>query len=121
MPKKGYQQSAEHKLKRFANFSGANHPNWKGGKYETSDGYIFIYSPNHPHRTKMGYVMEHRLVMEKHLGKILDSSEVVHHINHQTNDNRLENLTLMTRFNHNSAHHQGKRDGLRGKYIYTNL
>lgn len=73
---------------------GEKHHNWKGGKRIDKDGYIEALSHGHPHARKSGYVLEHRLVMEKHLGRHLDPNEVVHHKNDDVKDNRIENLTL---------------------------
>lgn len=75
--------------------SGAGHPEWKGGRVINKDGYVGIYSPNHPtfHKTHK-YVLEHRLVMEKHLGRYLTKEEVVHHRNGVKDDNRIENLEV---------------------------
>ncbi len=81
---------------------GKNHPCWKGGRITKNyRGYVLKYAPNHPNCSKKGYVFEHRLEMEKKLGRYLKSTEIVHHINGKVNDNRLSNLYL---FGSNSEH-----------------
>lgn len=80
-------------LTLFRNRSGENNPNWKGGR-KKRDGYILIWNPKHPHCSGKSYVLEHRLVMEKHLGRYLKPEERVHHKNGIKDDNRIENLTL---------------------------
>ena len=80
---------------------GKNNKMWKGGKYKHSKGYTFVLKRKHPFTTKSGYVLKHRLVMEKYLGRYLNSEEVVHHINGNPSDNRLENLML---FPNNAEH-----------------
>ena len=71
-----------------------NHRNWKGGVIKSGEGYIAVYSPNHPFKQGKGYVLKHRLVMGKKLKRYLTPIEVVHHINGIRKDNRIENLWL---------------------------
>jgi hypothetical protein len=65
-----------------------------GGRTVDRDGYVLVRANGHPHGTSSGYIREHRLVMEKVLGRYLEPGEVVHHINAITSDNRAENLKL---------------------------
>jgi hypothetical protein len=80
---------------------------WRGGRlYER--GYKMVIAQDHPKGVAKGgglkYVREHRLIMEKHLGRYLKDNEVIHHINGNRSDNRIENLALMTPSEHNRYH-----------------
>ena len=75
-------------------FRGKNHSQWKNGRTKTTLGYILINNPEHPFADSNGYIYEHRLVMEKKLGRYLKLDERVHHINGIKDDNRIENLKL---------------------------
>lgn len=63
-------------------------------RHLSKNGYYYVYFRAHPNCDKEGRVFEHRLVMEKKLGRYLHIFENVHHKNGIRTDNRIENLEL---------------------------
>ena len=87
----------EHKKKLAAS-------KWKGGRYRDRKGYILIGN---------GRIREHRMVMERHLGRKLEKWEQVHHINGNKLDNQLKNLIVMTVNKHSQRHYpKGSKFGI---------
>lgn len=90
------------------NNTGANNPNFAGGKYIDDKGYVRVLLPDHP-RNIRGYVYEHRLLMEQYMGRYLEPWETVHHINEIKTDNRIENFFLCTHKEHSAIHMEGRK------------
>jgi len=90
--------------KCFGKWSKDHNGNWKGGRIKHCGGYIYIRKKEYPCFNKNGYVFEHRLIMEKYLGRYLTSDETIHHINGIKDDNRLENLEIFS-----TSHPVGQR------------
>lgn len=102
---KGRKFSAEHcrnisegKASKFDGMNGYGKPK------KTANGYVIVHAPKHPRAHKDGYVFFHTVLMERAIGRYLYENEVVHHINHVRDDNRLENLQLMDKHEHMSMH-----------------
>lgn len=70
-----------------------------------SDGYVYVSCPAHPDATASGYLLEHRLVMERVIGRRLLPHEDVHHRNEVRHDNRPENLELVAHADHLRSHY----------------
>ena len=78
--------------------------NWKGGRKKNRSGYILLLCPTHHEADRNGYAFEHRIVAEKKIGRLLETNEVVHHLNYRKDDNRPENLKVMSKSDHISLH-----------------
>lgn len=87
---------------------GHEHPQWKtDGRTVSQEGYVLVQAHGHPAARSNGdYVLEHRIVMEKHLGRYLESHETIHHVNGDRADNRIENLQLRTGRHGKGVHHK---------------
>lgn len=84
---------------------GVENPAWKGGRFVSNRNYVYCYSPNNPRAIFGCYVAEHLLIAERVLGKPLSSSNVMHHINGNKEDNRNSNLVICEdRGYHNTLH-----------------
>lgn len=89
-----------------------------GHKKQRGDGYIAVYFPDHPKSNKEGYIMEHDLVMECYIGRWLKEDEVIHHINKKRDDNKIENLKLMTFKEHARLHMIERHKNKKGMMTY---
>lgn len=86
------------------NYTLESHPSWKGGRVLTINKYWSVKIPSHPNTDNQGYVREHRLVMEKQLGRYLTKHEVVHHLDGNTLNNNISNLKIVSASEHAKIH-----------------
>jgi|GEM_PF-5546517 len=71
------------------------------------DGYVMVKVGKEykGKRSKDGWTFKHRLEMEKKLGRLLDGTEEIHHINGDKGDNRIENLMLFPNHGEHIRYH----------------
>ena len=92
--------------------SGENNCNWQGGRIER-EGYIWVKIPKHPLANKNGYYQEHRLIVEEKIGRLLESTEVVHHLDENKTNNDIDNLMIFkSHGKHASFHNKIKQFGI---------
>ena len=99
---------------------GPEHSQWKGGKSKDRYGYtklnINLIEPEYQCMCdSSGWVLEHRYLMAKTIGRPLTKQELVHHKNHNKEDNSSENLELTTRGDHMRSHESWKT--MRPEYV----
>jgi hypothetical protein len=87
----------------------ATHNNRQRAKPDTvnAQGYVVVQNPTYPGDGRTKQILEHRLVMERHLGRPLTRDELVHHLGEKT-DNRIEMLQLVTPTEHRALHATGR-------------
>ena len=83
------------KMKKTNACKGKRGHAWKGGK-TILNGRLFIYAPKHLYCSKSGYVRNAYLIAEKKIGRFILPLEVIHHINENKLDDRVENLFLFS-------------------------
>lgn len=83
-----------------------NRHNWKGGRCIDANGYIWVKQPDHPNCMANGYIYEHRLVVEKILGRYLTKEENVHHEDEDRANNEPTNLRLFANSVEHMAYHR---------------
>lgn len=76
-------------------------------KSVTNRGYVTVYKPDHPRADASGRVFEHIVVFEEHTGITVPKNCVIHHLNRDKKDNRIENLCMMDAGAHTVYHHTG--------------
>jgi len=123
---KGKKQSDEHRekiSKALKGRIGELHHSWRGGRSKTNEGYVYVKCHKHPFANENMAVLEHRLVMERHIGRYLNPEEVVHHINEIKDDNRVENLHLFKSSADHTYYHNQIRTGreVELKYEYEQV
>lgn len=77
---------------------------WKIQKIIKTGDYLYALVPEHPNATKNGYVLLHRVIVENHLGRLLNSNEVVHHKDGNKRNNSIENLEILSPGEHTRLH-----------------
>lgn len=103
---------------------GEANPAWKGGVVMHSQGYLCELAPDHPFASN-GYVLQHRLVMERHLratdpgsrflvrlgdNLYLSPEFEVHHTDESKTNNAIDNLECLTPAEHRAIHNDARKN-----------
>ena len=107
--------------------TGSQHRNWAGGRYINKQGYVVVWISKddffYPMANKHNYVLEHRLIMAKKIGRCLHTWEIIHHKGiryadtRNKGDNLEDNLELTIRGSHSRDHTRGYKDGYRKGFL----
>lgn len=90
------------------NLPAFKHNSWKGGRV-VRRGYVQIHDREHNRTTKLGYVLEHIVIVENIIGFSLPPKSVIHHVNENKCDNRNQNLVVCQDTEYHSLLHRRQR------------
>lgn len=97
----------------------------KGTSRIRSGSYYLIYAPQHPCAKSKGHIYEHRYIMEKILGRFLETGEHIHHIDGNGLNNDSKNLRLTDPSCHSIKHYRDNPEksinGTRALNTYADL
>ena len=90
---------------------------WNKGKLMSAEGYVKIrVGKTHPFSDPNGYIYEHKLVIISAYGIEYIKGKIIHHINGDKTDNRLENLEVISRCSHNKHHNTERGRDKKGRF-----
>jgi len=78
-------------------------------KFIKTNNRNLIYNPEHSKANRDGYIYFSRYLMENKIGRCLEEGEVVHHINNNPLDDKIENLKIMSLGEHTVLHNSSRR------------
>lgn len=78
----------------------------KGNSFIDKKGYVHVWLPDHPMANSTGYVLEHRLIVSRQLGRALRADEHIHHVDENPANNAPENLQVVTPEEHRRIHNR---------------
>lgn len=81
---------------------------WNIKKIVSKGDYLYALVPEHPRCTANGYVLLHRIIVENHLNRLLNTNEVVHHKDHNKKNNAIDNLEVLDSLEHVKVHAKEK-------------
>jgi HNH endonuclease len=89
--------------KHYARFRKYKDPNvilrnLNGSGSHARNGNVYLYKPNHPNAMKNGKILEHIFIMSEFLGRSIDKSEKIIHLDGNKSNNNLNNLQLIKKY-----------------------
>ena len=91
---------------------------WKAGSRPGSTGHVKVrVGVGHPLADPNGYAYEHLVVWVAAGNPRPTRGQVLHHINEDKTDNRIDNLQLMTKAEHNRLHNTERGRDERGRLL----